>query len=246
VRTVGVSTDGPRQRRVSARRAPLSRVCGRVGDRVDSVLTLGYPRQAPCCPCPPGTPSPVSFAIRPSWRRPAPHQGHVALSAGRPHPPSSVAIALRAALLGLTWPARGLAGERANYLRSTSARRSRRFGGAGRVVETGRQRGLPGLQSGDGNGLGPAGSERLGGRAGQVQGPPKALGQCPAEYRVVVTRVFGQALQPVPEAGSRDGNRRASTCWRQATRPCPSSDPFTLRSAGNRSRDRSANHAMPR
>jgi hypothetical protein len=78
---------GPCQRRVPARRAPLSRVCGCFGDRVDGVLTLGYSRQAPCAPCPLGMPSSVSFAIRPSWRRPALHRGHVALSAvGRTSP----------------------------------------------------------------------------------------------------------------------------------------------------------------
>jgi len=78
---------GPCQRRVPARRAPLSRVCGCFGDRVDGVLTLGYSRQAPCAPCPLGMPSSVSFAIRPSWRRPALHRGHVTLSAvGRTSP----------------------------------------------------------------------------------------------------------------------------------------------------------------
>ena len=86
---------GPCQRRVPARRAPLSRVCGCFADRVDGVLTLGYSRQAPCAPCPLGMPSSVSFAIRPSWRRPALHRGHVALSAGWPYPPRRPSLSRR-------------------------------------------------------------------------------------------------------------------------------------------------------
>jgi hypothetical protein len=45
VRTVGVCTDGRGRgapRRVLVRRAPLSRVCGRFGDRVDGVALIGH------------------------------------------------------------------------------------------------------------------------------------------------------------------------------------------------------------
>jgi hypothetical protein len=114
---------GACQRPVPAQRAPLSRVCGCFGDRVDGVLTLGYSRQAPWAPVRWECRARCHFAIRPSWRRPALHPGppRRPVSGLAVPAPSSVAIATRAAMLGLTCQPVYLLVSAQMYLSYTSA-----------------------------------------------------------------------------------------------------------------------------